>query len=153
MSAADAFVKAHVPVVVNKHLEHGESINWLVHWHHMSSIVDSKEVELIVLTHLTSSLATHVPVNVVSISELLLVSPFSIKSPGFASSPVADPVLVSRVDENLYIMVIKNGSDLWHEVGHPVTKKSSVDKLVALDPFAAGCSQGSHRVSIVQESI
>ena len=119
----------------------------------MTSVVHSEEVELSVLAHLTGCLAAHVPVNVVSFSELLLAIPFGGKSPGFSSSPVADPVLVSRVDEYLHIVVIKNRCDLRHEIGHPVTKKSSVDKLVALNPFTAGCSQGSHRVSIVQERV
>ena len=119
----------------------------------MASVVHSEEMELSILAHLTGCLAAHVPVNVVSVSELLLAIPFSGKSPGFSSSPVADPVLVSRVDEYLHIVVVKNRCDLRHEVGHPVAKKSSVDKLVALNPFTTGCSQGSLGVSIVQESV
>lgn len=69
--------------------------------------------------------------------ELLLGSPLSVKGPSFTTSPVADPILVSRVDKNFHVGSVEDLGNLRHEVGHPVSKEIGVYQIVALNPFAA----------------
>jgi len=119
----------------------------------VASIVNSEEVEVSVLSHLTGLSSINSPRLVILSLEVSLMTPFSGKSPGFSSSPVADPILVSRVNKNLNLRLIKNLCNLWHQVGHPVSKEESVDQLVAVLPFSSRDSKNLLNVISVQESI
>merc|ERR1712060_730256 len=85
-------VFAHVPVVVDEHLEHGKSIHWLVHWHHVACFVHSEEVQVSVLAHATGGLVINVPVGILSSVELRFACPFGGSGPSLTTSPVANPV-------------------------------------------------------------
>ena len=54
-------VSSDVPVVADKSLQHGESVGWLIHGHHVSSVVNSKEVEVSVLAQFTGRCAINCP--------------------------------------------------------------------------------------------
>jgi len=84
-----------IPVVGDEHVEHSEGVHWLIHWDHVACIVNSEEVKVSVLAHLSSCLSVNGPVCILSSVELFLAGPLGGKRPGFSSSPVADPVLVS----------------------------------------------------------
>ena len=47
--------------------------------------------------------------------------------------PVADEIFVTRVNKNIVIS-LKEVSDFWGQIKHPVSKESGVDNLVALFP-------------------
>jgi hypothetical protein len=55
--------------------------------------------------------------------------------PGFTSSPVADPVFVSRVNEHFDISVVEDGTDFEDKVGHPISEQICVHHLVAFNPL------------------
>ena len=74
----------------------------------MASLVDSQEVEVSELTHLTGSSAVNVPVDILSRVEIVLTGPFGGFGPGFSASPIADPILISGVDEDLNIVVVED---------------------------------------------
>lgn len=100
---------------------------WLIHWDHVASIEHSQEVEVAELTHLSSWGSINSPAFVVLVSEILLVLPFGVKSPSLSTSPVANPIFVSRVDEDFGLSLVENIGNLWHQVGHPVSKEVGVD--------------------------
>jgi len=50
-------------------------------------------------------------------------------------------------------VIVKDGGNLRHEVGHPVAEEIRVNKLIALNPFASSCSQGLLGLGIVEKSI
>merc|ERR1712014_120467 len=88
------------------------------------------------LTHFTGTCAVDVPDFVLSSLEILLIAPLGGSGPGLTASPVADPVLVSRVHQHLNISLVKDLCNLWHQVFHPIAEQESVHHSVALDPLA-----------------
>lgn len=119
----------------------------------MAGIEHSKEMKVAKLAHGSSSTRLGVPCLVFSSVELVLGSPLGGQSPCLTTSPVADPILVARVDENLKIGVVEHVSDLGHKVGHPVSKEVGVDETVALNPLAARDTESSLDVITVKEDI
>lgn len=110
-----------IPVISDKTCDHSKSVSRLVHGHHVTSVVDSQEVKVSELAHLTGSYIVDHPLFVLGIVELLLVRPFGGSGPCFATSPVTDPVFITRVDEHFDIAVVKELGNLWHEILHPVS--------------------------------
>jgi hypothetical protein len=99
----------------------------------MSSFINSEEFQVFDGFQRSSSLVTNVPISVVSSLEISFAIPFNRVSPSFTSSPVANKVFVSRVNENIVVSV-EEISDLWRKTCHPVAKKSSMDNLIAFFP-------------------
>ena len=118
-------------------LEHSQGSLWLVHGDHVACIKDSEEVQVVEALESTCSLAIDLPVNIFEGIELILARPLALSRPGLAASPVADEVLVSRVDQDV-VFGLKEISDLWSKIGHPVTEEEGVDKHVALGPLSLG---------------
>jgi hypothetical protein len=129
-----------VEIVFDEGVEHRQGVDGLVHGHHVASIGYLKEVEVSRLLQFTSVCSVNSPVRVFLGLEISLALPFSCVSPGFSSSPVADPILVSGVDQYLHIGVVEERTNLGHQVSHPVSEKESVDEFVTLNPFSASNS-------------
>lgn len=120
----------------------------------MASVEDSKELKVTVFLQITSSIAVDVPGLVFSVSEFFSSAPVDSVGPGFTTSPVADKVLVTAVDENLNISgIIEDGGNLRTKVSHPVTKEVSVNNLVAFFPFTTFNTKHSLNSSIVKQII
>mmetsp|Transcript_17471 Transcript_17471/g.26936 ORF Transcript_17471/g.26936 Transcript_17471/m.26936 type:complete len:418 (+) Transcript_17471:78-1331(+) len=117
-------------------MEHLKGSNGLVHGNHVAGIVHSQELQVVNGLQSTSSLAVHVPVDVVGSLEVGLAVPLDSVGPGLATSPVADEVLVSGVDEHIK-STSEDVSDLGREAEHPVAEHGSVDEHVALLPLPA----------------
>merc|ERR1711908_165507 len=82
-------------------LEHSQGSLWLVHRDHVACIEDSEEVQVVEALESTCSLTVDLPINIVEGIKLLLARPIALSRPGLAASPVADEVLVSRVDQDV----------------------------------------------------
>ena len=119
----------------------------------MASVVDSQEVKIAELAHLTGGGTIDSPRFVCGSVELLLVCPFGGSSPCFTTSPVANPVFITGIDENLNIGVVEEGGNLGHKILHPVSEEVCVHKLVALNPLAAGNTEDLLNVGAVQEGV
>ena len=146
-------VGAEVPVGLDQAVKHGESVLGLVHGYHVAGLVDTEEVKVAGLAHLTGGFARDVPLLVFLSRELLLGAPLGGGGPGLTTSPVADPVLITRVDENISIGLVEDFGDLRHEVGHPVTEEVSVDHLLALNPLAARDAKSLLDIIAVEEGV
>ena len=125
----------------------------LIHRDHVASVVDSEEVEVAVLAHLSGVSTVNLPVLVSGSVELILTGPLGGGGPGLTTSPVADPILISRVDEDFEVGVVEHIGNLGHEVGHPVSEEGGVDKGVALNPLAASNSKDSLDIFAVEEGV
>jgi hypothetical protein len=130
-----------VEIVFDEGSEHGQGVDGLIHGHHVAGIGYLKEVEVSGLLQFTSVCTGNFPIGVFLRLEISLALPFSCVSPGFSSSPVADPILVSRVDQYLQIGVVEERTNLGHQVSHPVSEKESVDEFVTLNPLSASNSK------------
>jgi hypothetical protein len=139
--------------ILDESVDHGKSVNRLVHGDHVSSVGNLEEMEVSRLLQLSSVSILDVPINVIGILEVSLSLPFSGVSPGFSSSPVTNPILISRVDEDLNISVIEDRCNLGHEVFHPVSQKEGVNKFVTFDPFTASNSENFLDGGVVHEHI
>lgn len=103
-----------LPVIVYKSFKHGKGVLRLIHGHHVSSIIDSEEVEVSELAHLASWSTFHSP-RLVSLSvKFVFVTPFGGCGPGLTTAPVADEVFIARVDKDVEIGVVEHPSDLRH---------------------------------------
>ena len=105
------------------------------------------------MAHVTGSFAVYLPLDVFCGVELLLAGPLGGGGPGLTTSPVADPILISRVDEDFEVGVVEHIGNLGHEVGHPVAEEGGVDKGVALNPLAASNSKDSLDIFAVEEGV
>ena len=103
----------------------------------MASIINTQKVKITVLSHGTCRNPIDCPGFIVLLTKLFLIMPFGCKGPCFTTTPVADPVLVSRVDKHLHVSVVKKTGDLRHQIEHPVTKQERVHHHVALAPTTA----------------
>lgn len=98
----------------------------------MTGAVDSQEGEVFVVLDFTCGLLTHGPGPDWQQLELVVSGPWELVSPGLVAQPVADKVLVSRVDQHWQAGLQQLDDGLM--VGlHPVTsqKEVSVDVEVA----------------------
>ena len=77
--------------------EHLQRVLRLIHWDHVSGIIDPQELEVLVASKLSSSFSVHDPFIVGGFKEVLLTTPFYSLCPGFTTSPIADEVLVSAI--------------------------------------------------------
>ena len=75
-------------------LKHVESVGGLIHGDHVACIVDSQELEVLVLLELAGGFAVYEPVLVLGALELGLTGPLDSVGPGLTTSPVADKVLI-----------------------------------------------------------
>ena len=99
----------------DKLLEHLEGVSWLIKWHHVSSVVHSKELKVLVGLEVTSRFSVDLPVDIASLSILIVTSPGNFVTPFLTTSPVADEIFITRVDKGINSSV-KEISDLWCEV-------------------------------------
>ena len=119
----------------------------------MAGVEHSEEVKVTKLAHGTGGGTGDGPVVVGGGVEVVLGSPLGGFGPGLTTSPVANPILITGVDENLKIAVVEHIGNLGHEVGHPVSEEVGVDEFVALNPLAAGDSKSSLNVIAVKENV
>jgi hypothetical protein len=117
--------------------DHLESGFWLVHRDHVACLEDSKELKLSVLPESTSCGIANIPIGIFSFIEVFLSGPLASSSPGLTTSPVANEVFVSRVNEDLKGAVVQDVGNLRGQVDHPVTKKCNMNTFSALDPTSA----------------
>lgn len=110
-------------------------------------------MEVVNLTHRTGSLAVNSPLLVLLSVELLFLVPFGSSGPGFTTSPVADPVLITGVDESVQVGVIEHPGNLGHQVIHPVSKEEGVDHCVTFNPVSTGDTENFLDISSVEECI
>ena len=125
----------------------------LIHGDHVASIEDAEEMEVAELAHISGIRAVDGPLLVVGGVEVLLAAPLSLSGPGLTTAPVADPILVTGVDEDLNLGLVEDLSNLRHKVGHPVSEEVGVNELVALNPLAVRDTKGGLDVSTVKENI
>ena len=118
----------------------------------MASIVNTEELEVLVLLKLSSDLAIDTPVFVLSTVEVGLTSPSDGVSPGLTTSPVANEVLIARVNEDSKA-TFKDTLDLGSEVSEPISEKFSVHFLAAFNPAARGRNVKSSLDSIIVEEL
>ena len=85
---------------------------WLVHWDHVAGIEDSQEFEVLLSLESTSGFTIDVPVFIFGTAEVLVTSPVNNVGPGFSTSPVADEIFISGVDESVESSVQEVGN-LW----------------------------------------
>jgi len=114
--------------------EHLEGSNWLVHWHHMACFVYSQEFEILVSFELTSDCIINLPLLILCLVVVTLAFPIASKCPSFTTSPVADEIFVTRVDEHIKSLIIQDIGNLWSQVGHPITEKGCVHFSSTLCP-------------------
>ena len=97
-------------------LKHLECVLGLIHWDHVSSVVDAEELEVLVFLELASGLSVDHPVLVLSTVEFGLATPRHGIGPCLTASPVANEIFVARVHENLQA-ALQDTLDLGSQVG------------------------------------
>ena len=118
----------------------------------MPSVVNSQELEVLVLLELAGGCAVNEPVLVLGTLELGLAGPLDSVGPGLTTSPVADEVLIAGVDEHTEAS-LEDSLYLGSEVVEPVTSEGEVDHLVALNPVAASHAKLGLDGGIVEETV
>jgi len=92
--------------------EHFKGVFWLVHWDHVTGVEHSEELEVLNRFDGTSSSSVDTPVFVFGSLEFSGMVPCDLVGPGFSTSPVADEVLISGVDEHIKSST-EDFSNLW----------------------------------------
>jgi hypothetical protein len=114
----------------------------------MASVENSVEDQVFVLSVFT----------IASISSVVLVIEFSTSTPGqvvghnFTSSPVADEILITVIDQDIQATFSKV-AQIFHQIGHKVHRKEDVDGGVAFSPRTASDIEDLLDASLHQESI
>ena len=134
LSLVDGFL--HGKSAHHEGLEHVECVDGLIHGNHVASVVDSQELEVLVLLELAGGCAVNEPVLVLGTLEFGLAGPLNSVGPGLTTSPVADKVLIAGVDKHTEAS-FEDSLHLGSEVVEPVTSEGEVDHLVAFNPVAA----------------
>ena len=116
----------------------------------MSSIIYPEEFEVLELFELSSWDSIDGPFLVCSSIKVIFARPFNSSSPSFSSTPVADVVLVSTIDQDLYT-VLQNTCHLWLERYHPVAEQFHVHRGLAVFPFSSWDSQISLYFRLIKE--
>lgn len=80
----------------NEGVDHIKGSLWLIHGNHVASLVNSKEGEII--DSLNSTVAS--PLSVIGSLELLLLGPVKFVGPFLTTLPIADEILITRVDKD-----------------------------------------------------
>lgn len=78
----------------------------------MAGIEDSQEFEVLFSLKSTSRFTINLPVVVLGLGVVIVSSPWNDVGPGFSTSPVANEIFVSGVDEGIESSVQEVG-DLW----------------------------------------
>mmetsp|Transcript_36822 Transcript_36822/g.33041 ORF Transcript_36822/g.33041 Transcript_36822/m.33041 type:complete len:229 (-) Transcript_36822:545-1231(-) len=99
----------------------------------MSSIKDSQESEVFNSFECTKLATIFFPLSVVQVLEFLLVSPVDVIGPGFTTSPVADKVFVTTVDQN-FVFVVDKIADILGKIQLPIIQQSQMDISITLAP-------------------
>ena len=103
----------------------------------MASVVNSVEgqvVQMSVFTEISE-------LSVVKLGEIISTRPGDAVGQGFTTSPVADEILITVVDEDSQSTVQKS-SQSSSEIGDPVSTEFGVDGVVAFSPGSARDSEG-----------
>mmetsp|Transcript_11232 Transcript_11232/g.39827 ORF Transcript_11232/g.39827 Transcript_11232/m.39827 type:complete len:371 (+) Transcript_11232:73-1185(+) len=127
---------------VEQRVEHAEGGLGLIHRHHVASLVDAYEVEVVVAAHLADLLALHRTGLLAAEDEglldggveLRLVRPIQRESPLLVSQPIANEVLVACVDQDVQARGKHRGDQLV-VVPHEVEGEEFVENEVALLKF------------------
>jgi len=114
----------------------------------MTGIIDSVESEVVQMLVLTVIFIN----GVVLLVEFILTSPRNVFSQSFTTSPIADEILITVIDEDSQATVDK-GSQSSSEIGDPISTEFSVDGVVALRPGSARDSEGSLNSGLFKEVI
>jgi hypothetical protein len=86
---------------LNELFKQSKSYNWLIHWHHVTGIVNSQELEVLESLKLASWLTINSPFLVRCCLEVFLALPLNSIGPSLTSSPVADKIFVTRIDKDI----------------------------------------------------
>jgi len=126
---------------------------WLVHWHHVASIVDSKEAERVLGLDLTHNF----PLSIFVVFELQCIEfrlkfPVECRRPGLASFPVANEVFIARVYQSSD-SILQQEFDVFGLTEHPVARQGQrqVGHVIATFPVVFLGSDCSNGCFIVQE--
>lgn len=84
-------------MTIDEEVKHFKRSLGLIHGNHVTSLVDSQESE--VVNSLESTIG--LPLGVGGLLEFLLFAPLEFMGPLFTTSPVANEILVTRVNEDL----------------------------------------------------
>jgi hypothetical protein len=121
----------------NKSIEHIQSSKGLIHRNHMASIINSVEgqvVQMSVFTEISE-------LSVVKLSEIASTRPGDAVGQSFTTSPVADEILITVVDEDSQSTVQKSTQSVG-KISDPISREFSVDGVVAFSPGSARDSEG-----------
>lgn len=103
----------------NECVEHIKSSLRLIHRNHVTSLVNSKEGEII--DSLNCTVAS--PLSVIGSLELLLLGPVKLVSPFLTTLPIADEILITRVNKNRYVLR-EQVSHLRSKIQEPIRSES-----------------------------
>lgn len=87
-------------MTTDEEVKHFEGSLGLIHRDHVTSVVNSQESE--VINSLVSTVS--LPFSVGGLLELFGLGPLEFVGPLFTTSPVADEILVTRVDKDLNVL-------------------------------------------------
>jgi len=114
----------------------------------MASIVDSVEGKVVQMLVFTKVFVN----SVVLLVEFILTSPRNVFSQSFTTSPIADEILITVIDEDSQATVDKS-SQSSSEIGDPISTEFSVDGVVALRPGSARDAESSLNSGLFKEII
>ena len=104
----------------------------------MPSIIHPQErqhIHLLILPHSRS--ISILPLNITRIPELIPMCPVRDLRPLFTTSPVADEIFVTAVDQHVD-PVLEEVRHIILETQHPIPEEESVDELVAVSELPTG---------------
>jgi hypothetical protein len=132
-----SFIPELVIPTGNKSIEHIQSSNGLIHGNHMASIVNSVEgqvVQMSVFTEISE-------LSVVKLGEIASTRPGDAVGQSFTTSPIADEIFITVIDEDSQSTVQKSAQSVG-EIGDPISTEFSVNGVVAFSPGSARDSKG-----------
>mmetsp|Transcript_15004 Transcript_15004/g.49200 ORF Transcript_15004/g.49200 Transcript_15004/m.49200 type:complete len:399 (-) Transcript_15004:195-1391(-) len=116
-------------------IEHVQRVRGLVHRDHVPGLEDPEKGERPIGGGLAGDVARGgCPVCRLCPAKLARARPFHRLGPGVIANPVANQVLVARVDEDAKLR-LEDGGNVLFEVHHPVGKESCVRRHCALAPL------------------
>jgi len=114
----------------------------------MSSVENSVEDQILILSIFTIAAKR----SVLLVIKVSSAAPDQVIGHSFTSSPIADEILITIVDQNVHA-ALSNVAQIVHQISHKVLRKVDVDGGVALSPRTASDIEDLLDFSLHQESI
>mmetsp|Transcript_6126 Transcript_6126/g.20300 ORF Transcript_6126/g.20300 Transcript_6126/m.20300 type:complete len:268 (-) Transcript_6126:510-1313(-) len=132
-------------------MEHRERVGWLVARDHVAGVVHTQKGEAVRRLERARLLAASHPRHRAGGRKVRAVRPWHGLCPGLVAEPVADVVLVPRVDEDAH-SVAKLVGELLLVALHPVAREleAESDDVVAVGPLALTHAEGGTHFGAVE---